>query len=321
MFHLWYLPLGITHGNETLIEERLAIISGKYIDVWLPSAWVGFFLDLFVLAFFFLFRRQRKFLFVLAGLTVFYQFAHFIREITRGSPIPAINEFLFWTESKYVCIFIYLWVTWVEASEYVLSVGISLIISAVVVRKEQLSYATSHFKSKLIKTLIIYPLVYSTIIAIILVFFTDFVKKISTCGPLNPLPSILGIIELIVAISVNSFILGTGVRSLYALFTSPSANRSRNFLFGLFFTIIILQFIPRLGYNSWYFAVALNIQPGNIENAIWWYSTLSIVPSYYLNAVLVFILGFFGHHHLEEENNNNSNNKTSSPETEMLLTV
>jgi len=316
---LWYLPLGITHGNETLIEERLAIISGKYIDVWLPLAWAGFFLDIFVLLSFFFFRRQRKFLFVLAGLTVFYQWAHFLRELVKGSPIPIINEIFFWINNKYICSFEYLWVAWVEASEYVLSVGISLIISAVVVRKEQLSYAASHFKVKIIKALILYPLAYCSVIAIILLFFSDFVRKVASCGALNPLPSILGIIELIVAISVNSFILGTGVRSLYTMYTSRTSSSHAHKLFGIFLAIIILQFTPRLGYNIWYLAVAFNIPSGNIQDALWWYSTLSILPSYFLNAILVFVLGFFGHHHIEQEEQRDTNSNTNNTETEMLL--
>jgi len=318
---LWYLPLGITNGNETLIAERLAVIEGKYIDIWLPSAWAGFIIDLFVLLFFFVFRKQRKFLFVLAGLTIFYQWAHFLREITKGSPIPAVAEFFLWTDNAYVCAFIYLWVTWVEASAYVLSIGISLIISAVVIRKEQFTYAASHFKCKLIKWLILYPLAYTLLIGYILINSEGFVKKVTSCGVLNPLPSILGIIELIVATSVNAFILGTGVRSLYAMYTSQNSTtqRTSHALIGLFLTVIILQLTPRLGYNVWYFSVAFDVPAGDLQNALWWYSTLSILPSYFLNSLVVFLIGLFGRRAEIEEQNTTNNKNNNTAESEMLL--
>jgi len=321
---LWYLPIGVTHGNATLIAERTAFVQGKFIDVWLPSAWAGFFLDIFVLLFFFIFKRQRKFLFVLAGLTTLYQFFHFLREVTVGSPIPAVNEFWFWTDNKYVCITRYVWLTWVESSEYVISTTIAIVISAALVKGQSPSQISSHFKAKFVKWLIIYPLAYAAFIFVILIP-ADFVKVIGSCAALDPIPSILAINEFAIVLAITSFILGTGVRAVYTMYRNGTSFHRVHFLYLAFLAIIILQWTPRLGYNFWEFATAFSVPAGNLQNALWWYSTLSILPSYLINSVIVFALGFVGHHHASESESESDQKSASKLEsgndndTEMLL--
>jgi len=160
-----YKPLGITHGNETLIAIREALIKGPYGDFWLPTCWFGLFYVGFVVITFFVFKKHREFPNFMLGMINVFDLLHFLREVIKGGP-GTISEYTIWKVSNDVCALLYLWVTWIEAAQFVVGVYLALLIYRTVVKKEDLAYYRSN--NSLCKTLFIifwlYTSIYITII-------------------------------------------------------------------------------------------------------------------------------------------------------------
>jgi len=290
-----YIPLGITNGNETLIEERMAIWKANpvYFTQWLPAAWFGFFFDIFVLATFFIFKKQRKFPHNLIGLFCAVDAIHFLRELIKASPIEYINEEFYWSPTPAACATVWLWISWVEAAQYVLALSLSFIIYVSIVRKQPITY--KHNRTYAFGTLIIgivYPILY-TILQGIVVSSVGFKIVGVSCAPGNNAPSIIGIVQCFIVITVLIIFIGMSLRYPYIWQVLRSVNdvsEYRNnrkvWITIRFIAIIILQALPRVAYNIYYLSLVINI--GSPKTQVSNFSTYSILVGYFGNCIVVF---------------------------------
>jgi len=289
-----YRPIGVTNGNETLAHLRLAKIAGRYGDFWLPACWFGFFFDVFVIATFYAFQKHRKFPGCLLGLFCIVDLVHFFRELVKGSPIPYINEEFYWTPSQIECGVIYLWVSWVEAADFVLVFTLALVIYKSVVLKEDLSYkANKKYLLLFIGVFTIYPIVYTVIVGAVAFKTGGFDLRATSCAPKSEDASIIGICQCFIALTILLVFMGSTLRYIWQVvkqvrIVADSSQNSKAWIAIRFILIVILQTAPRLSYNMYYFALAVdtNMSDASVTAASWEGSVIPIV-AYYLNAMVV----------------------------------
>jgi len=271
---LWYSPIGLTYGNETLAAERLALIQGKTVDLWIPAAWIGLVLELLAIFSFFLFKKQRKLFpnFIL-GLIAIIDVIRFVRELVRFSPIPWVNEKYFWSLTQDTCAFIFLWVPWVEAALFVLSISLALIVYNSFVQTKKVDCGFDYYK-KYFKAVVVLIITYPVIYVSVLGSLSGGYKFVfPSCGPISTTPLIIGLIQAIVSAVVI-------VAVLVHIFTAGllSSHHKKAWRIIRYVLIIFLNALAGVLYNYYY----IQLSPGD------WPLVYIVVPaSYYGVAVLV----------------------------------
>jgi len=302
-----YRPIGITNGNETLIELRLQKVNGRFADFWLPACWFGFFFDVFVIFTLFIFKKQRKFPACIVGLFCCVDAIHFMRELVKGSPIPSINERFFWTPTQNDCATIFLWVCWVEAADLVLALSLAIVLYRTIVLKEDLSYeARKSFFLTVLAILLIYPFVYATIVGSVATSQGGYNLKATSCAPTGQGAGIIGMIQCFSALAILIYFLTISLRRpLYSVigddrpsediyiwqvvknakFGSDSDENSRAWLIVRFVLAIILQTAPRISYNTYYLVLAVDTHVTEAQTlAAGWAGAVVPIVCYLLNA-------------------------------------
>jgi len=316
-----YHPIGITNGNQTLIDERLAKIHGQYGNLWVPMVWVGFWFDLFVIITFFAFKPQRQFPATVFGWMCCVDWFHFLRELVKASPIPYVNEEFFWSPTQTSCAFIYLWVVMVEAMEFVLVITLAVIIYLTIVRKIDVTYgANPWFMRTIIAVFVIYPIVYTAVVGRV-AHIDGYNSQSTSCVPNNIAPSVIGICQCFIGVSVLIFFLGISLKyPLYSLLDekegqqniyiwrvvtnarrlSDTIQNKRAWITIRFLLVIFLQAGSRIAFNSYYLVLALGDNPKTLVNmgispgayakekvAADWQCTIIVMACYYLNGLVV----------------------------------
>jgi len=307
-----YHPVGETHGNQTLAEERWLLVEGRYADVWLPGVWFGFALDMVVIISFFAFKKQRRFPNCILGLMCCVDWLHFLRELIKGSPIPSVNEQFYWSQTLRNCATIYLWVAWVEASQYVLAISLSVVVYLTVVQKEELSYKSSkRIFWTVVTVFIVYPIVYTCMLGAVTA--SQGYKAVgASCAPLSYAPSVIGICQCFLAVIIISVLICISLKyPIYTVIPDDYASPSEEiYIWGViknirhmasssqhrkawitirFVLIIFLQAAPRVLYNVYYLMltpVGKYLTPKQLDNFAW-APLATVLGCYYLNAVVV----------------------------------
>jgi len=285
---MMYKPLGITHGNKTLIAIRTKIISGPYIDYWLPACWFCFFFISIILCIFFSSKRNRKFPLSTMGFMLVFDLLYFLREIFRGSPFEVISETLLWNPSETTCALLYIWLMWADAASYVMGVFLCLFIYKIIVQKVDLKTDKKLFW-KFTASFFVYSFIYSTIIG--LVARTHGYGIIGTgCGPKEEGASITGLFQSVVAAAIQITLLSLVLRYMTSVASSvpgSPTNSKKNWFAFRFFLLVVCESIPRLYFNAFYMHRELVKQiPSDVAEA----STLTLyvlASIFYLLASIV----------------------------------
>jgi len=317
-----YHPIGITNGNQTLINQRLAHIAGQYGDMWLPACWVGFWFDLFVIITFFAFKSQRQFPATIFGWMCCVDCFQFLRELVKGSPIPYINEEFFWTPTQTTCAVIYLWVVIVEAMQFVLAITLAVIIYQTVVKKVDVTYdANPRFMRSVVTIFILYAIIYTVIVGSVAYAGGGYNAKGATCAPYSLGPSIIGICQCFIGVSILIIFLGISLKyPMYSLVDekegqqniyiwrvvtnarglSDSSQNKRAWITIRFLLVIFLQAGSRIAFNLYYLVQAIGSNKKNYEDmgltdsdftkeliGASWEASVLVWVFYYLNALVV----------------------------------
>jgi len=303
--------LGETYGNPTLIAQRTASMVGKNGDWWFPAAWFGFFFDLFVICTFFIFPKQRRFPNCITGLLCGIDMMHFLRELIRSSPIAAVSEYFFWSPKPPACYTLFLWVSWVEAADFVLVITLAVVIYRTIVRKEDVSSKTDPtFMRTVFITVAIYPVVWTCIVGGV-TSMSGYAVRGPTCAPLSYDPMIMGIVQCFVGLAVMAVLLGISLR--YPLYTlvddksngkddsevyiwqvvrqvrnlSDTPQNRKAWLTIRFIIIMVLQTAPRVSYNIYYLAIIGSTLTPEQTNAGILQGYVIPPVCYWLNALVV----------------------------------
>jgi len=183
-------------------------------------------------------------------------------------------------------------VMWLEAAHFVLGICLSVIVYKSLVKKEDLSHKYSKkFYWKWFSFFCIYTSLYVTTVGVLASHGGYLITGIP-CGPVSLAPSVLGISQGLIALLVESFLLGSTLR--YALVVmgnvrhmSSSTKRSRVWLAYKFALIVVCQTIPRVSFNVTYWYVAIKSFSETIPAH---YTTMVMLTvSYSVTATIVLI--------------------------------
>jgi len=271
---------------------------------------LDFFFDIFTIATFFAFKKQRKFPTCIVGLMCFVDLMHFLRELIKGSPIPYINEYFYWNESSTSCATLYLWAAWVEAAQYVLSISLAIIIYLGVVKKMDFSYESNKQCFWVVAILfVVYPIVYITIVGEA-VNERGYSIFLTSCGPKSNAGPIIGIVQCFLAIIIIMSLIGASLKNpLYVAIgdsddktteqvyvwqivksinnLSYSSEMKRAWITIRFVLIILLQAAPRLAFNINYLLAAIPTTSTVTLSHASWATSIVVLVCYYLNAVVI----------------------------------
>jgi len=290
-----YKPIGLSYGNQTLTDERLLQIAGKYTQVWLPGCWAGLAIDLFVIITFFIFTERRRFPILIMGLSCVLDSLHFLRELVKGSPIPSLNEKYYWSPTQFDCAIMYLWIAWVEAAQYVLSIILAFTAFMAIVQKQDLTYAFGkRFYWILIMVFFAYPSLYIIALGSVAQIGGYHISG-NSCAPLMNTTSIIAIAQCCVALCLLIFFIGSTLRYVRIVIRKVqhvklNRHKKRDYLFTVqFIMIILLQITPHVTQNVYYLMLATNsnVSAATAKSASDANST-SLLLCWYLNAVIVF---------------------------------
>jgi len=267
--------------------------------------WIFF--DLFVIFTLFIFKKQRKFPACIMGLFCCVDSIHFLRELVKGSPIPSINERFYWTPTQTNCAVIFLWVSWVEAADFVLVLSLAVALYRTIVLREDLSYKSKKsFFSIVLAVFAIYPFVYAFFMGGIVTGTGGYDLKLTSCAPVSNGASIIGIVQCFIAFCILVVFMSLSLRHplyvvvgdgqppeeiyIWHVFRAKASNsdeNSRAWVIIRFVVVIILQTAPRIAYNAYYLALAVNthISAEGLFAAAWEGSIIPVV-CYYLNALV-----------------------------------
>jgi len=301
---MWWIPLGITNGNTTLIAERLSIYYKLHLNVWYPGMWATFFAYLLIIVVFLAFKKQREFPSVLLPAIYVVGAIHPLREIFKGSPIPFIAEKYLWSPGVPECYLLYEWVTWVEAATYVLLVSLAIIIYKDI-RKDDLSYnSNKRLAYAVFAAFVIYPIVYVYIVKTVISIEGVAIIGLS-CAPVGIAPSAISIVHSIIVALILLIIAGLSLktplysqvdgfytRNIYIWHVIKDAKRTSKVgvnekAWKAIKSIVVIFFLIqiRITFSTYYFLIAYY---GHLTAPAFWIGFLGVLLGYF-GSVLALI--------------------------------
>jgi len=219
---------------------------------------------------------------------------HYLRELTKASPDPAVNERFYWNQTQEVCAIFYLWIAYVEAAQFVLSLSLGGIIYLAIVKKVVISFKTNiRHKLIVIGSLLIYPVVYTIIMGYV-ASIDGYLLQGTSCTPISNAPSIIAICQCFAAVVILVVLIGNSLRYIWqvvrdAYNMNDSSLNKRAWITVRFLLIIFLQAAPRIAVNTYYLILTLHSSVSNSEtNSAAWEGTVIPLVCYWLNALVVF---------------------------------
>jgi len=109
-------------------------------DYWIPFCWVGLVVCLFAIVTSYAFKKQRQFPASVAIWTLWLDFLKYIRELTKWSPIPSVQEEMVYHQTQATCSFAFIMNNLYDTGEAIVNIEIALIVYLCVVKKIDMGY-------------------------------------------------------------------------------------------------------------------------------------------------------------------------------------
>jgi len=284
-------------ANSTASELHYQAL-GTFGQLWVVFCYIGLCLSLLAFTLTYVFKKQRRFPMCMAGWFCGLDAMNFLEQLFKYGPIQKMSDALLWKATPSLCAFSNLWGSvWIDGAVAACNIAISLMIFLSVVKKTQF-VGNNWYYAIVVTSCLTWSFLYTLVLGLIN-WQGGYTIVSAWCGPKTYTTAIIQICMNVTCIIIEVGLVGYSILYAYQVFRNtcisfPNLNvqGSTKNLCIKFGTIVILQSVPRLVLDIYYYNFAHLVEEGKSEplelgNHSGGNEILVVTVFYWVNAIVV----------------------------------
>jgi len=284
-------PAGTATGAEAQLRYNNYSLQYYY---WVPMCWVGMIITLITICTSYAFKKQRTFPASVANWTALMDLIKYTRELLKFSPIPILQEWMFYKQGYTVCSFLFVINIINDTGTAIVNLEIAIIIYFCIVKKVDMTYdVDKRWFWGFVIVFWVYMTVISTAMGALTPNYTSIVHNGCPTSNANMYYFLIGQWCVVITLTASLIILSLKyIREVMSNTKKDKANstqRKKMWIYIRFIMIIFVQTIPHFMDN---FNFGYNVDHKNSAVGLGLVNTVTIIlPLFYITDCIIIMIG------------------------------